>query len=115
MEHLQPVLITAGGVLTALASVMGAVALILARRNERTAATKEETQQAFDLQQKSMENVERDNERLRHRQDEMHETINRVLGQLAEVTTHHRRCEESLDEMHTRLRAAETRIAELGG
>lgn len=112
---MQTILIAAGGLLTAIASVMGSWALILARRNENRSATKDETQQAFDLQQISMANMERDNARLRERQGELHDTVNRVVEKLGEVTTMHIRCEEQLDEVLRRLRNAEARIHELGG
>lgn len=104
-----------GGILAAVASVMGSWALILARRNETRSFTKDETQQAFDLQQTAMGNLERDNERLRKRQDQLHDTVNRVVGKLGAMTTQHARCEEQLDTVLTRLRNAEARIHELGG
>lgn len=115
MGEVQPILLAVGGLFTAVASVLAAWAVVVARRNEKQNATKEEVGQAFELQQKSMENVERDNERLRKRQDELHNQVESLVGRLGETTTRHRRCEESLDEMFERLRLAEARIAELGG
>lgn len=112
---MQPLLLAASGILTAIASVMASWALILARRNENRSATKDETQQAFDLQQIAMANIERDNHRLRERTDELHNTVNRVVGKLGEVTTQHARCEDQLDTVLTRLRQAEARIHELEG
>lgn len=112
---IQPILLTLGGVLTAISGVMGAWAVILGRRNEKRSATKDETQQAFDLQQLAMENVSKDNERLRKRQDDLHDQVNRLVGQLGEVTVNHRKCEDQLIELGERLRLTEAQIHELGG
>lgn len=119
---MQPILLALGGVLTAVASVLASWSFVLARRNERRgqeiaahSATKEETQQAFDLQQIAMANMATDNERLRERQGQLHDTVNRVVGKLGEVTAMHTRCEEQLDSVLSRLRDAEARIHELEG
>lgn len=112
---MQAYFAAAGGLLTALAGAMASWALVLARRNERRSANKDETQQAFDLQQVAMGNIVADNERLRARQGELHDTVNRVVGKLGEMTTQHARCEEQLDAVIGRLRVAEARIHELGG
>jgi len=123
---LQAVLVAAGGLLTALAAVLAAWALIQQRRNEKRqalelarisqqSATKDEIQQAFDLQQVAMENLAKDNEGLRKRQGELHDTVNRLVGQLGVMTVNHRGCEEQLDRIAERLRIAEARIHELGG
>lgn len=112
---MQPILQATGPILTAVASVLAAWALILNRRNEKRSATKDETKQAFELQQVAMENILADNQRLRARHDELHDTVNTVVGKLGQVTSHHARCEQQLDDVISRLRNAEARIHELGG
>lgn len=104
-----------GAILTAIATVMGAFALVLSRRTEHKSATKEETQQAFDLQQVAMKNVLEDNIRLRARQDDLHKSMNSVLGKLGEMTAKHETCDRNLKATNDRLKIAEARILELGG
>jgi hypothetical protein len=123
---IQSILIAIGGLFTAVSAVMGSYALIQARRTERRSATKEETAQAFELQQKSMENVEKDNVRLRERSDQLHDQFADLALKIHDVEYKHRKCERSLEEqsarhqtemdnLFTRLRHAEAKISELGG
>lgn len=118
-----------GGTGTLLAAVVGALALLQSRRTEHKTATREEVQQAFDLQDKAMKEIEESNnrltleiERVRGRNDAMHESLNGAYAKMAELSAEHRQCRtdlatlgERLDTTQNALHIAEARIAELGG
>lgn len=100
---------------TAVATILAAYATYQSRKVEQRSATQAETQQAFDMQDRMMKNVQDDNDRLRKRQDEMHKMMNEIQGRLLKMTQSHRHCEEQLSDHQRRLHEAEARIAELGG
>lgn len=125
-----------GGFGTALAAVVGVFAFLQKRRTDREQAaitakamTRDEVQQAFDLQERAMAELVASNQRLtaeitrvRDKNDDMHGSLNSALAELNIVKGEHRKCERDLnalgDELRStvgRLHIAEARIAELGG
>jgi hypothetical protein len=118
-----------GGAGTLIASVVGFLAYMGNRKNAQKQAAIDakkadtsETQQAFDLQDRAMQDLIASNKRLtnevgrvRDKNDEQHDTINRILGQLGETKAREQQCQRDLNALGDRLRLAEARIAELGG
>lgn len=104
-----------GSLAGSVAAVIGAYALLQARRTEDKTATREEVGQAFDLQDKAMQHIVEENDRLRVRDKDLHDRVNTMAGKLGEMTTKHRQCEATLEDLTSRLRIAESKIAELGG
>lgn len=89
---------------------------------EQKAATREEVQQAFDLQSVAMEQVKTANAdlikelaRQSGKYEAMHDSLNSALARVAELKAEHTKCTTDLNAMGNRLRLAEARIAELGG
>lgn len=115
-------LITVGGFLGAVSSLMGAYAVIQSRRTEQRSATREETQQALDAQNVLLDRYEKRIEHLETRNNALHGQVNKALGQLAIAKETHKECEKNLKitkkehaDLATRLHIAEQKIAELGG
>lgn len=93
---------------TAIGTVFGSWALIQAKRTDRKSATREEVQQAFDLQGEMLDRFQADNAGLRDR-------VNELIGSVHTLTDLHRQCEMDRLDTERRLHLAEARIAELGG
>jgi hypothetical protein len=95
-----------GGTLTAIAAVLGAYAAIKARSTEARTATREETQQALDAQDRLLDRYEAKIIELERRVDRCEVVADRALAGRNEARLMHRECER-------RLKIAEARIAEL--
>lgn len=105
-----------------LATILGAAAVVLARRNDTKGIALQEERQAFELQAEAMtlqsqqmDRVLAESDRVRARNEQMHESLNTALAKVAEITVKHERCERDLNALGNRLRIAEARITELGG
>lgn len=125
-----------GSLGTFIAALVGGIALVQSRRTESKTATRDEIQQAFDMQDKAMLELETSNTRLateiarvRGKNDAMHETLNTTFAKMAELKAEHSKCTRDLNSLGTELRStnaelkgvrtalriAEAKIAELGG
>jgi acetyl-CoA carboxylase carboxyltransferase component len=102
-----------GSVTAALAALLGAYATYLGKRNEGKSANREETQQAFALQQLAMENQERDNEKLRARAETMHDKLNEAYGKIAVLATQHQQCLDREVRTAERVALLERQVAQL--
>lgn len=116
------VLTSIGLTATAIGTFVGSWALFQAKKTESKAATREEVNQAFEMQGTMLNRYKEDNDRLRGRNDQMHDTINRLVAQVAETKVKHEKCEKDTNAIADRLRiaenhlrVAEARISELGG
>lgn len=102
-----------GSVAAALAALLGAYATYLGKRNEGKSASREETAQAFALQQLAMENQERDNERLRQRAEVMHDKLNEAYGKIGILTTQHQQCLDREVRTAERVALLERQVSQL--
>ena len=132
-----------GSIGTLIAAVVAALALLQNRRTESKTATREEVQQAFELQDLAMKELEASNLRLiaeinrvRGKNDAQHDTLNTTFAKMAELKAEHNKCQRDLNalgrelrrttgelreaqgelrDVHNQLKVAQAQIAELGG
>lgn len=102
------VLTNLGLLATAAGSLVASWALIQAKRTERKSATRQEVQQAFDMQGEILDRYKEDNVVLRDR-------VSELIGSVHTLTDLHRQCEADRLDTERRLHIAEAKIAELGG
>lgn len=99
-----------GAIFTGSATFIGAYAIYLQRKAANKSATKEEVQQAFDLQDVMLGHFKEDNEYLRGRVNELHTRVSTIAGELNIMTLNHQQCENNLLATRQQLGAAVERL-----
>lgn len=105
---------------TFIAAIVGGMALLQNSRTGHKTATKEEVQQAFDMQDKAMQELEASNgrlaaeaERMRGKYETMHSQLNDAYGKMAELKVEHRRCQIDLNALGEELRTTKAELADV--
>ena len=104
-----------GGVLTAIAALLGGYAALKARSIDDKTATREETQQALNAQSALLDRYEKRIAQLETQVAGIRQTADDAVAARNEMKLIHEECDRSLNQTLSRLKRAEARILELEG